>query len=76
MEMIETARQVVEQIRAERQATREIKSNIPPAAKYVLKSGDEVLAYSERDGIWVSVLRIVDIDGKHAWISTRQSVLN
>lgn len=51
MEAIKTTRDEVLRIRSEQRISTTNKSKIPPSAKYIIKTRDEVLAYSYRERI-------------------------
>lgn len=44
-------------------------SNIPPSAKYILKQGQQALAYSEKQKRWIPNLRIVRVSSKLVWVN-------
>lgn len=52
IEMMQTARSEVAQIRAEQRIATAIKAKVPPSAKFRLKQGDIVMAYSEAERKW------------------------
>lgn len=73
--MVQVARDELLKIKTEQRTATALKTNIPPSARYVIKTGDEVLAHREREKKWIPNLRVVDIDGKYVWINTGQKVL-
>lgn len=48
MEMMKKTREAVAQIQAEKIITKTIESIVPPALKYILKSGNKALASTEK----------------------------
>lgn len=73
--MIEAAMEKVLKIRTEQGITTALKSDNQPSAKFLIKPGDEVLEYSERERKWIPNLRFVDDEGKNVWIITGQRIV-
>lgn len=61
-------------ISAERRIRLALHANVPPPAKYQLKEGQKVLAYSEKCKQWIPDLRIVRISEKQIWINDGKEV--
>lgn len=51
-----------------------ILSNLPPAAKYQRKSGDQVFSFSEIQKRWISRIPIVEVDGGNIWINDEKRI--
>lgn len=48
---------------------------MPPFARYKLRPGDKVLAYSEKHQRWLHGFRVIELDGKQVWVKNGQRVV-
>lgn len=65
MKLIQVAIDEILKIRTEQRIATAQKTNIFSSVKYIIKIGDEVFTYSEREKKWIPNPRVIDIDGKH-----------
>lgn len=70
------ARAEAAKIVAEQRIQIALRSNIPPSAKYQLRTGQTVMAYSEKQRRWVKDLKVVRVANKQIWINNGKRVFN
>lgn len=75
MSALDTASEGAENIRAEQEISKEIKSNTPPSVRYKLKSGNNVYAFSKIIGKCISGQKIVDIGRKMILVNNRARII-
>lgn len=68
------ARAEAAKITAEQRIKLALRTNVPPSAKYELRSGQSVMAYSENHNKWVDDLKVVRVSGKQVWINTGRRI--
>lgn len=68
------AREEAATIFAEQRIRIALKSNAPPSSKYMLKPGQEVKVFSEKQKKWVEGIRLVQLSSKQAWVNYRNRI--
>lgn len=48
---------------------------MPASVNYIIKAGDEVLAYTEKERRWIPNLIVVNVHEKPAWVNTGTRVV-
>lgn len=74
-EMLSTRAEAAKII-AEEQIRTALKTNVPPAEKYKLHTGQTVIAYSEQQNKWVKNLKVVPVSSKQVWINNGSRLFN
>lgn len=75
MDMSRLASDEVAKIWAEQRILMALKSIIPPSARFKIRSGHSVSAYSEKERGRFPNLTVLDVDGKLIWINTRARIV-
>lgn len=75
MEMVKTATKEFLRIRAKQRIPTAMRSKAPPSAKYIIKSGGEILGCIEKEQTWVPKLGVMDRDTRSVCVNTGQRVI-
>lgn len=69
------AREEAATITAENRVNRALRANVPPSARYTLKTGQAVMVYSEKQRKWIKDLTIVRTGDKLVWVNDGKIII-
>lgn len=75
MKAIKTARDDMSHISAEQRSLRALRSKVPPVARYLVKLGDLVRVFREKERIWIEPVEVVTVEGKAVYVSNTTKVM-
>lgn len=75
MMALQTAREEMAKIAAEQRVIMALKSKVPPDSRFVLKPGDLVRVYREKERRWIGPVEIVKLEDKSVFVSDTTKVV-
>lgn len=75
MNSLKTARDEMAQIVAEKRVLRALRSMVPPEARYLLKPGELVRFFCEKERRWIGPFEVVKVEGKSIYLSDTTKVM-